>query len=195
MIFATKRTARHLIIMLFLAVPLWCAGCGAQQAAPPAPASSAPASSPAPPSTTPDGAPPVAASSLADLAGHPCLALDKQDFRVLGIVQSDEHDDSKTGRRVCQWLAADGLVELTAVPDGDLALALAHDRGAKPVEVAGHRAVQATVNESCFFAVVAKAGQSFLVQVSPYPDRPGNSDACAAATRFAAAILAHLSGQ
>ncbi|NUQ97974.1 MAG: DUF3558 family protein [Streptomyces sp.] len=146
------------------------------------------------PSSSPVG---TTAHTLAELAAHPCLAIDDEDAGpaklYVAIAGAETH--YKGVPKSCEWGARGGLVDFIPYPSTDLTLDKRY-RNLTPRNVAGHRTLLGTPTEhaegSCVALVAVGPSQSFELLVTPFgKDAPG-PDVPTVATNFAKVILSHL---
>lgn len=146
---------------------------------------------------TPASSPSASAHTLAELAEHPCLAIDPKDPGADGlhIIIDGSEERYRDNPNSCQWGAQGGMVSFTPYPSTDMTKdkELQHLTAKKFL---GQRALLGTPKKhaagSCIAYVSAGAGQSFRLIVTPFNEDAPGPDAPVVAANFAKAILKKL---
>lgn len=206
---AGNRAVRGAIVVTALLVAAaTAADCDSDQDAPHAANGSRPrtatpsTASPASPSATaspakPQGGKPGSTHTFAELAKHPCLAVNEDDTGPaklwIGMEGTESHlGDGPTS---CQWGAVGGLVDFAPYPSSDLTTD-SRFRDLTHAPVSGHRTRAGTFPDHdagvALFVSVAPH-QSFRLLVTPFGgNAPKGPGPLGLAENFAKAILSHL---
>ncbi|MEV5834901.1 DUF3558 family protein [Nocardia sp. NPDC052112] len=158
-------------------------------------------SSPASPSSSSTAASPTSSTphTFAELATHPCNALDAADTAGFSVTRPGAEQPGAAGG--CFWTTPTTGFSFYPHPSSDLTTPLPPAPGATAITVAQHRAVQ--IRESlpngkeagCTVTVAATGGGSFNVEVAiagAGSDTAPIVDTCALGIDIATTILSHL---
>ncbi|MBD0738723.1 hypothetical protein BGM09_35915 [Streptomyces sp. CBMA29] len=160
-------------------------------------ATATPSPSPSPSPTSPAYGKPGSTHTLAELARHPCLAVNEDDTGPaklwIGIDGSESHASGDSPLS-CQWGAVGGLVDFAPYTSADLTKD-ARFRNLTHESVSGHTArVGASSRDGSALMVVAVSpGRSFRLIVTSFGDTaPKGPGPVGLAEDFAQAIVSHL---
>jgi hypothetical protein len=133
--------------------------------------------------------------TLAELARHPCRAIDDEDAHPSRLWVFTEPTETNYDAKSCQWGARGGLVSFTPYASTDETKAEKFQHLSRK-NISGYRAllgINTDHGRDTYVLLVSVGGnQSFrLTVIPPVEDAPG-PDAPTLATRFAKAILSHL---
>jgi hypothetical protein len=145
------------------------------------------------PSARPTSTAPAAPAlyGQAELAGHPCSALDARDRAALRITAPGT-DDSGPGGPGCGWELPGQHVTLIVDVPRSYEQTMTQDGLITQVPVGSRPGVQAEFQRICF-VFVPVTGEDHLVATTAIPDPGAPQDgACPAAVAVAAATTAHL---
>ncbi|MEV4241027.1 DUF3558 family protein [Nocardia sp. NPDC049737] len=158
-------------------------------------------SSPASPSTSPSAVSPTRTTprTFADLATHPCSALDAADTTRFGVTAPGTEQPGAA--RGCFWTTPTTGFSFYPHPSSDLTTPLPPVPGATAITVADHRAVQIRQSlqdgkeAGCTITVATTTGGSFNVEVAiagAGSDTAPVVDTCALGIDIATAVLSHV---
>ncbi|KAB8194294.1 DUF3558 domain-containing protein [Nonomuraea phyllanthi] len=199
------------VVALFLA-SCAVAACGTQEGSrtggdthrpsgttPTSPAASAAASGAGTPTPTGSIRPSATAAdgplTLAELAQHPCRAIDDEDARKSKLWIFVDGTQPNYDTKSCQWGARGGLVTFTPYTSTDQTKAEKFKHLTRK-NISGHQALLGSSTdhgrETYVLFVSVGRKQSFRLMVLPWGEDVPGPDAPTLATNFAKAILSHL---
>jgi hypothetical protein len=144
-------------------------------------------------SSTTGAAPPHL--TLAELAQHPCRALDQKQMADLGVTdnQPQEGGEQETGFRQCRWQTARASLLFGAHPSADMTRD-PQIAQLEPGQLDGHRTMLGVNSalDRCMMYVAVHDQQSFQVAIFPREGQHLGTAGCDTIKQLATAILHNL---